>query len=125
MARILLIDDEAMVRYALSRFLTSSGHEVVEAVDGADPVVAKSLGNVDAVVTDVIMPNREGMGILLQCKERHPGLPVFVISGGGRIGRAEYLETAQALGADAVFAKPFDERDLLAAIEGALAGPPS
>ena len=66
----------------------------------------------DLVITDLIMPEQEGLETITSLKKEYPGIKIIAISGGGRIGPEAYLPAAQELGADRVFSKPFDVREL-------------
>lgn len=117
MARILIVDDEETVRFALREVLAAHGHAVDEAADG-EVGLAKALGKgCDLVVADLIMPRREGIGMIQEIKRRLPDLPVLVISGGARTRGRDPLLDATAAGADAALRKPFSCSELLAAIE--------
>ena len=123
MKHILLIDDDELVRFALSMALEMAGFKVTQAEHGADPVIraALSLGLPDLVVSDIIMPEKEGIELLMDLKRQHPDLPVICISGGGRLTSTDYLSGAELLGASAVFRKPLDEDQLIAKINELLA----
>lgn len=118
MKHILLIDDDELVRFALSMALEMAGFKVTQAEHGADPVIREALGQglPDLVVSDIIMPEKEGIELLMELKRQHPDLPVICISGGGRLTSTDYLSGAELLGASAVFKKPLDEDQLIAKI---------
>lgn len=120
MAKILIIDDEAMVRYSLKIVLENAGHEVVEAENGVDGLSKISGHSFDVVVTDIIMPEKEGVGTIIEMKTKYPSLPVIAISGGGPDGYTGYLETAKALGADRTLEKPVSAEALLDAVANCL-----
>lgn len=121
MARILVIDDDALVLESVKIALEFNGHGVVTAHDGVDGMKLVHAETFDLVITDLIMPRMDGMETLLEIK-RSPSAPkVMVISGGGRVSSGHYLETADALGADDVLAKPFSTSELMARVEGVLA----
>lgn len=113
MSRILLIDDEAMVRDTLARVLELGGHEVVAVASGHEALEKLARFSADVAITDIIMPDKEGIEIILELRRRHPKLPIIAISGGGRGGAVEYLEMAQKLGATRTLAKPFKSAALL------------
>ena len=79
------------------------------------------LDDVDVVVTDILMPEKDGIALLMELREHAPDLPVIAISDGGRISSLNYLETASAMGAVAVFNKPFNEKLLTEKIESLVA----
>jgi DNA-binding response OmpR family regulator len=116
--RILLIDDDAMLRQTIRKMLESAGHEVVEAENGrAGLDVFRKLG-VDAVVTDIIMPQKEGIETIRELRALDARVRIVAISGGGRTHKMDFLNLATKLGADATLAKPFRKEALLACVEG-------
>ncbi len=121
MTCVILAEDEDDVRYALSLALRKSGFEVIEAKNGKDNTIEQGLASADVVVTDILMPDRDGIELIVDLRARAPDLPVIAISGGGRVSGADYLETAEALGVFATFQKPFDKNDLIAAVRAAAA----
>jgi len=128
MARILVIDDEEPVRSIIKRGLEHHGHEVVEAEDGAEGTRVFEASPFDLVITDLIMPEKEGIETILDLKESHPDVRILVISGGlsfgGRaVDRQGPLADAEALGADASLAKPFDIKNLIEVVDGLLTRP--
>ncbi len=121
MAQVLIIDDEDMVRMVLRQTLEKAGHGVTEASNGAKGIAAMKDKKFDLVITDIVMPEKEGVETIVQVRLDNPKLPIIAISGGGRIGPADYLEAARQLGANHVFAKPFDRKELLATVEACVA----
>ncbi len=120
MAHILLIDDDAGVRAGVGRFLQMQGHEVTEAADGAEAMrKARGLA-VNLVVTDINMPDMDGIEVILELSKTQPGLPVIAISGGGRVPKELLLSSASLLGAVRTLAKPFELDELRLAVEAAL-----
>ncbi len=117
MAKILFVDDEESVRYALGKFLRRAGHEIIEAEDGAVALELAAREQFDMVITDIIMPTLEGVELIMRVRQTHPDLPIIAISAGGRVGRGEYLSNAADLGATATMAKPVNEDELLRLIE--------
>lgn len=121
MVKVILADDDDNVRFALSAALRKAGFEVVEAKNGGDRVFEEQIADTDVVVTDILMPDCDGIELITKLRTQSPTLPVIAMSGGGRISGANYLETADALGAKAIFHKPFDTEDLISAIQDAVA----
>ncbi|MBI3782010.1 MAG: response regulator [Deltaproteobacteria bacterium] len=121
MAKILLVDDDAAFRSMLRRTLQRLGHEVVEAEDGEEALRTLRKLAVDLVITDIIMPNVEGIETIRALRRDYPGLKIIAMSGGGRVVRSDYLEIAEAFGAACVLRKPFPNEQLCAAIDAALA----
>lgn len=117
MARILVIDDDETVRYAIRIVLESHGYSVEEAGDGSAGLDVLERSAWDLVILDIIMPRRGGLEILDEIKQRTPNLPVLAISGGARQGVEDYMAQARAGGADAVIAKPFGRTSLLREVE--------
>lgn len=121
MKRILLIEDDDAMRSLLRRTLERAGHEVMEASDGRDALRVFDQGVFDLIVTDVLMPEKDGIEVVLHIRRTQPKLPVIAISGGGRVPAAEYLEMARTLGATDVLAKPFEMDRFIRSVESLLA----
>ncbi|MCX8135309.1 MAG: response regulator [Roseococcus sp.] len=117
---VLLIEDDTALREALAAYLQAAGHRVTLAGDGDAGLAAAEAELPDVVVTDLIMPGREGIETLLALRRRHPRLPVIVMSGGGRLDARAHLGVAERLGAVATLAKPFRPALLLEAIARAV-----
>jgi len=120
MARILLIDDDRLVRQSIRLALSESGHHVEEAENGADGLERITVARPDLVITDLIMPEREGIETILAVRRIAPDLPIIAISGGGRIGPGDLLAAAKRLGATTTLRKPFDDVELIQQIERVL-----
>lgn len=120
MPRILVIDDNAEFGRILQAHLTAHGHKVVTAKDGEQGLALIEQESFDIVLTDILMPQRDGIEVLRQVKQRWPGLPVIAVSGGGWIKAGDLLEMAERLGADRVLQKPVRRDDLLAAVDALL-----
>lgn len=120
MSAILVIDDDASVREVVSEMLRLEGHEVIIAENGRDAVPLLSARHIDLVITDLIMPEKEGIETISEIRRSDSRIPIIAISGGGRLGPGDYLETARYIGADATLAKPFARQELLAAIDALL-----
>ncbi|HTJ79626.1 MAG TPA: response regulator [Rariglobus sp.] len=116
MARILLIDDDDDFRAMLRLTLTHFGHTVIEACDGKEGLTLFPGANSDLVITDIVMPEKEGLEVVMELRKRRPSVKIIVMSGGARNRSAGYLQTAKALGASTVLEKPFSNGDLLTAI---------
>jgi len=121
MAHILLVDDDEAFRHMLRRTLERAGHRVTEANDGAAALhVVAHDATIDLVITDIIMPNREGIETIRALRHDYPQVKIIAMSGGGRIRPEGYLDVAKAFGAVRVLSKPFDNHELFAAIKEAL-----
>jgi len=107
MVRLLLIDDDVDVRTALALWLRRHGHDVVEAGDGGEGLKRLETETFDLVVTDIIMPDVEGIETIMRIRKGFPDLPVIAISGGGSGEPSQTLRPASRLGAHATLRKPF------------------
>jgi len=125
MATILLIDDEELVRQTLGHTLTDGGHTVVFASDGAEGLRQMSGASPDLVITDIVMPDQEGLETIMALRKLAAALPIIAISGGGRGGSLDFLSAASALGATRVLRKPFGKAALLEAVNDCLSAIPS
>jgi DNA-binding NtrC family response regulator len=121
MATILVIDDEAQVRATMRRVLERYGYAVAEAANGREALKAIASTSCDLVITDINMPEMDGIEVIMALSERQPGLPIIAISGGGRLPKDLLLASADMLGAVTTLAKPFDIPDLIGSVERALA----
>lgn len=120
MASILVIDDEENVRDVLQIFFKKKGYTVFTAPDGrAGLNVCKEMP-VDVVITDIVMPEMEGLETIREIKKQFPCTKIVAISGGGQIEPESYLQMAKRLGAQRVFTKPFDLNAMHGAIEDLL-----
>jgi CheY-like chemotaxis protein len=117
---LLVIDDDPAVRGFLRQILAGAGYVVVEAGDGKSGMSKIGPQRVELVITDLVMPEQEGLETLQRLRVERPNLPVIAISGafGG-----SYLKSARRLGATATLAKPIDPETLLRAVREALAPP--
>jgi YesN/AraC family two-component response regulator len=120
MATVPIIDDECIVRLTLRDCLESQGHRVLEASDGAEGLQVFDNEPVDVVVTDIVMPEKEGVETILELKRRSADIGIIAISGGGRIDATDFLRIAHRLGADHTLQKPFALPDLHAALNDCL-----
>ena len=117
MTRILVIDDDTGVRTTIRQALECERFDVVEAEDGRKGLAQVTAHEPDVVITDVIMPEIDGIGFILSLRKENRDLRVIAISGGGRICSADYLDAASRLGADRVLAKPFDDDVLVGLVK--------
>jgi len=106
MARILVVDDEEQVRLLLRIFLEKKGHEVIEAVDGEEGINLYRQTPTDLIITDLIMPKKDGLNMIMELKKEFPKVKIIAISGGGAIEPKRYLALAQGLGAGRILYKP-------------------
>jgi DNA-binding NtrC family response regulator len=120
-ARILIIDDEEQIRAMLEQMLTREGYEVAVADNGKEGMRVCREQEIDLIITDIIMPEKDGIEMILELRHDFPQLKVIAISGGGRLGPDGYLEMAQKLGAHRTFFKPFNRKEILDAVQDLLA----
>jgi CheY-like chemotaxis protein len=117
MARILLIDDDEPFRSVLKVSLQQMGHDVIDARDGCEGVALYTGGDFDIVVTDLIMPDKEGIETIMDLRKLNPEVKIIAMSGGGRVTSVDYLQIARQVGAKRILAKPFLYEDIKVAIE--------
>ena len=120
MAKILLIDDDELVRYSLTRVLQGPGHEVVQAPDGVEGLRLFRSAPPALVITDIVMPEQDGLGLISEIRKLDKRVPILVMSGGGDKLGTDFLVLAQLMGANAILAKPFDNAVLLGKIASLL-----
>jgi len=105
MQRILVIDDDPLVRRTMERLLQKSGYEVRLAVDGIEGLRAFRTQRPDLVITDIIMPQKEGLDTIRLLRTWSPDVKIIAISGGSGTSDADFLKKAAELGASAILAK--------------------
>ena len=121
MAKIMVIDDETPVRGILKEILEEE-HEILEASDGEEAVKIFMQSPVDLIITDLVMPNKSGIDLIIELKKNCPALPILAISGGGDItGRFDYLQIAKLIGANAILSKPFQNSEIKQRVSSMLA----
>jgi DNA-binding response OmpR family regulator len=120
MAKILVFDDEPSILLMLKKMLEKEGHEVDLALNGRDGMELFEKNIPDLVITDIIMPEKEGLETILELRKKHPKLKIIAISGGGRIGPEGYLPSAKHLGANMVFQKPLIQKEFVKAVASLL-----
>jgi DNA-binding NtrC family response regulator len=121
MARILVIEDDENIREMFSELLARAGHEVVPMENGKDAAKRRAEVAADLVITDILMPERDGLETIGDLRRCAPEVKIIAISGGSKIGPGLYLDAAETLGAHRAFAKPVDVAELLAAVRELLA----
>jgi DNA-binding response OmpR family regulator len=117
MAGILIVEDDKDLREMLKTSLLKMKYTVLEASNGRDALSHFKPAITDLVITDLIMPDEDGLKVIMKIKEIKPSTKIIAISGGGKAGPGNYLNLAIALGADEIFSKPFSIFDLLKKID--------
>lgn len=116
MSRILIIDDETAIAIMLKKMVEKAGHEAKTAANGNDGLELFESFNPDLLITDIVMPEKEGLELIFELRRKNPALKIIAISGGGRFQYEGYLNSARHLGANKVFQKPLDLKDLMSNI---------
>ena len=117
--KVLVVDDDAAMRKMLGKMLTLAGHEAVEVPPGAEALTAVGAADYDVLLTDVIMPEVDGVELVRAARKGNPACSIIAISGGSnRLPASVGLKLTEAFGADAVLYKPFTQADLLKALDG-------
>ena len=122
MRKILLVDDDDMFRTSLRRVLQYGGYEVEEARDGNEAILLLNRMAVDAVVTDILMPGKDGVETIYEIRRRWPDLGVMAITGGASRHATLFLDISRKLGAARVLQKPFSAEQLLQAMQAITGG---
>ena len=120
MAKILIIDDESEIRAMLRQMLEREEFEVMDASDGKEGIRLYQENPADLVITDIVMPEKEGLETIMDLKKSYPDVKIIAISGGRKIGPGEYLKLAERFGAIKTLTKPVRKEKLLKAIREVL-----
>lgn len=121
MSQILIIDDEPQIRSMLRQIFEREGLEVMDAPDGDVAMKLLRQQQADVIVTDLIMPDKEGLETIMEIRQEFPQCKIIAISGGGRNDPKDYLQLAKKLGAARTFAKPIERKAMVAAVKELLA----
>ena len=116
MACILIIDDDIQILKLLREMLKREGHKVVEAPDGKKGIRLFKENGADLILTDIIMPEKDGLETIMELRKDSPNVKIIAISGGGRIEAEPYLNMAKQFGALRTLRKPFQREELLQAV---------
>lgn len=111
--RILIIDDDEQIRELLCKIMELQGFEVMEAENGRVGMQQHRQNPADLIITDLIMPEQEGLETISTMRREYGNVKIIAISGGGQMGPEAYLPAALELGADRVFSKPFDLKEIV------------
>ena len=120
MTRILIVDDDDQIRDILKRMLERSGYEVMEAQNGKKGVASYRSDPCDLVITDILMPEKEGIEMIREMKKEFPDSRIIAMSGGGHVDAKEYLMLAEVLGANRTLEKPISYKDLIDTVKDVL-----
>lgn len=122
MKTILVVDDELAVREMLQDMLSASDRQIELASNGNEANKLLASKQIDLVISDLVMPDENGIDLIMEMQKQYPDIPVIAISGGGGIeGRFDYLEIAKLVGAKDIIPKPFTADKIRSAIEVFLA----
>lgn len=116
MSSIIVIDDDNMVRKTLSTILERGGHVVRGASNGRDALALIDSDPPDILITDIIMPEMDGISFIREIRAVRPDMKILAISGGGRVSNMEFLQLAKSMGADEILRKPINRKLLLATV---------
>jgi CheY-like chemotaxis protein len=120
-ARVLVVDDDPAMRAMVERVLRPAGYAVLAAANGEEALRVLEHGGVDVVLTDLLMPDMDGIELIRTLAARAPDLPVVTLSGADASGPGNLLRAAQMLGAVATLAKPVAPAELRDAVDHLLA----
>ena len=120
MPNILLVDDNAGLLKMQAEFLRSAGYVVTTAANGKEALRLTQEQAFDLVVTDLVMPEKEGIETIIELRRKIPAMKIIAMSGGGRGDAKDYLIVAQKLGAAKTLAKPFSGKELVEAVASVL-----
>ncbi len=121
--RILLIEDEDQLRHGLRRLLEAAGYEVVEARNGREGVNQYRTTSIDLIITNILMPEQEGLETIRQLRQNNPAVKIIAISGGVAPGGMDILDMARRFGAQRTLAKPFSRDELMTTVQEVLFSP--
>jgi len=117
MKKILIIDDEPNILLMLKKMLEKSGFEIDLAPNGLEGIRLFKESNADLVITDIIMPEKEGLETIRDMRQIKPDLKIIAMSGGGKVSAENYLGAAKIFGAAKLVAKPFTRSEMISAVE--------
>jgi DNA-binding response OmpR family regulator len=113
---VLVIDDDPAVLDSLAALFQTHGISIATAPDGVAGLEVFRQISPAVVLTDIIMPEQDGIGVIMELRRERPGVKIIAMSGGGRIGKSDLLMIAKQLGANSVIQKPFDTSELVATV---------
>jgi len=121
MKKVLIIDDDTLARATMASILEGAGYHVMTAEDGKRGLLRMRKEEPDVIITDLVMPEKEGIETIREILADRPQAKIIAVSGGGRRSGVEFLRLARALGACEVLAKPFDPDDLVGCVSRCIA----
>ena len=113
MPRILVVEDDDLMRDGLRQMIEREGHEALAAENGLLGLKLFQTHEIDLVITDVLMPEKDGLELIKEIRACNPEVKIIAMSGGGRISSKNYLSVAKRLGANGTLTKPFLRKDLI------------
>ncbi|MET1255149.1 response regulator [Aliikangiella maris] len=122
MALVMIVDDDPQMLRLLTDVVELDNHDVLLAQDGALALEYFEFHAPDLMITDILMPNKEGLELISEIREKFPGVKIIAYSGGGSANPESYLEFAKGMGADKVFTKPVPLASLRQEIQSLLGG---
>ena len=120
MAQVLVVDDEDQMRKLIRLVMEQEGHTVVEASNGKKAIQHLQEAEIDLVISDVVMPDMDGLELIREVRRTHRGVKLLAISGAGKEGPGLYLNIAEHFGADAILMKPFTPDQLIEKVDALL-----
>lgn len=121
MQRILIIDDDHHILLMVKKMLERAGFEVDLASNGEQGLELFKKSSFDLAITDIIMPEKEGLETIREMKKLHPGMKIIAMSGGGKVSSENYLGTAKIFGANRILTKPFTQKQMISLVQELLA----
>ncbi|MEN8258465.1 MAG: response regulator [Thermodesulfobacteriota bacterium] len=115
--KILIIDDEHLIRNFLKTILTNAGYEVREAINGEEGLHLFYTFSPDLVITDIVMPEKDGIEVIMEIRKNDSSVKLIAISGGGYVTADKYLNLAKALDISTCFNKPFHSHEIIEAVQ--------
>jgi CheY-like chemotaxis protein len=120
---VILVEDDDALRKVLELMLDDAGYHVLPARNGIEAMEMVEIRKIDLLITDLVMPEQEGVETIIRIRRKHPSLPIIAMSGAGDVRAGTYLKIAGSVGANLLLAKPFDHADLLLAVDNLLSAP--
>lgn len=124
-SRIMVVDDNASIREAVCEMLEQAGYETVQVENGRLATQLHRSDPVDLIITDLFMPDTDGLEVIYQFRREYPDVKIIAVSGGGSRGLVELLSVARKMGAQRALMKPFSWEHLISAVQELLEPPPS